>query len=1147
MMDSSLKASCSRTYSNRPRRATSVDLPVSSSAAVVSSGFTYSRRPVSQPACQTSLIPVRVSSPAGIASCAFKSKSSTEVARNRILDKYRKVPSKLPVPSKRDWICGMCSTTFGSVNSVKCDGECDRWFHQGCVGITSSHFARLHSDKDLEWKCSDCSSSTGHSLISNAIQAIRRETPSAATLVVEEDEDDELYLDPDVLPLPDVAWENMLNAGDIKTKLDSAYLDIVKWNKNFFVLPRGKVGKDFLFELTRLIKLFTCDSAWKPLALKLVHVFIPLMLQRPSVKSKASDNARYLRERLTHWENGEICKLVSQGKEIQDRLVKTFKKNSADNRKAFCRLMFEGKVSKALRFIDNDEDATTGALPCSPEVLESLKEKHPDSRGADPEVLIPVSADPPDPVIFEGIDSDAIIHCARAVSGSGGPTKVDADVWRHLICSRFFGNHSSELASAIADLAKILCREVIHSDCTQELLAGRLIPLQKRGGGVRPIGVGEVLRRIIAKSVSTILIKDIQLAAGTLQTCSGIEAGIEAATHSMRKTFQKDSSECMLLVDASNAFNNLNRIVALHNVREICPSFHRFLDNSYKSPAKLFVADSGSFIFSKEGVTQGDPVAMAMYSVSTSPFIRTLSNVLDEDEVQAWFADDSAACGYLNSIKKWWETICRLGPKYGYFPNPTKTVLIVKDPENLQRAKDLFQDVGITVTAEGDRHLGAAIGTQEFKENYVKKKVESWCRDVDELSQIAVEDPQVAYSAYTKGLAHRWKFVQRTISDIGHIFEPLESKIKQLFIPNLIGRQISDKERALFALPLRFGGLGIQDPMQTADKEFEASVLLTEELSDLILKQDHDLTKLQRGSVIEKKKNLKLKKELEYFRTFADIKSQFSEEQQKFLVLAKEKGSYVWLSALPLQRLGYVLNKEGFRDAIRLRYNWPIPNVPRQCACGVKNNNDHLLMCKKGGYIHIRHDALVQTEAELMREAGCKDVRTEQFLIPTQGDHLRRGTEKGDQARMDVAATGVYGRLERTFFDVRVTYPNAPSNKHMTLNQLYKQHEREKKAKYEERILEVEKGSFCPLVYSTTGGMGDMCASLHKRIARLISEKRKEDYSSTIRYMRTRLRFVLLRSVLMCLRGIRGRSYGPETNISDVSFGLIPEVRSYEV
>ena len=74
-----------------------------------------------------------------------------------------------------------------------------------------------------------------------------------------------------------------------------------------------------------------------------------------------------------------------------------------------------------------------------------------------------------------------------------------------------------------------------------------------------------------------------------------------------------------------------------------------------------------------------------------------------------------------------------------------------------------------------------------------------------------------------------------------------------------------------------------------------------------------------------------------------------------------------------------------------------------------------------------------------------------------------------------------------------------------------------------------------------------MCASLHKRIARLISEKRKEDYSSTIRYMRTRLRFVLLRSVLMCLRGIRGRSYGPETNISDVSFGLIPEVRSYEV
>ena len=63
-------------------------------------------------------------------------------------------------------------------------------------------------------------------------------------------------------------------------------------------------------------------------------------------------------------------------------------------------------------------------------------------------------------------------------------------------------------------------------------------------------------------------------------------------------------------------------------------------------------------------------------------------------------------------------------------------------------------------------------------------------------------------------------------------------------------------------------------------------------------------------------------------------------------------------------------------------------NIPRQCSCGVQNDNDHLLICRKGGYVHIRHDALVQVEAEIMREAGCKDVAIEQHLIHTKADLL---------------------------------------------------------------------------------------------------------------------------------------------------------------
>ena len=95
--------------------------------------------------------------------------------------------------------------------------------------------------------------------------------------------------------------------------------------------------------------------------------------------------------------------------------------------------------------------------------------------------------------------------------------------------------------------------------------------------GVRPIGVGEVVRRIIAKAVLSIIRPDIQRAAGPLRLCAGQSSGVEAAIHSMRTVFSNVNSEGFLLVDASNAFNSLNRAVALQNIQYICPAFSTIL------------------------------------------------------------------------------------------------------------------------------------------------------------------------------------------------------------------------------------------------------------------------------------------------------------------------------------------------------------------------------------------------------------------------------------------------------------------------------------------------------------------------------------------------------------------------------------------
>ncbi len=105
------------------------------------------------------------------------------------------------------------------------------------------------------------------------------------------------------------------------------------------------------------------------------------------------------------------------------------------------------------------------------------------------------------------------------------------------------------------------------------------------------------------------------------------------------------------------------------------------------------------------------------------------------------------------------------------------------------------------------------------------------------------------------------------------------------------------------------------------------------------------------------------------------------------------------------------------------------------------------------------------------------------------------------------------------------------------------------KKEYEERVLQTEKGSFVPLVLTTSGGMGPGCKDMMKRLARKIADKRGESYANVINHLRTRIRFALLRGVLIALTGERGkptREQDTNHDLYDVNMNLIPSKRSYE-
>ena len=86
-------------------------------------------------------------------------------------------------------------------------------------------------------------------------------------------------------------------------------------------------------------------------------------------------------------------------------------------------------------------------------------------------------------------------------------------------------------------ITKRLCTEYVDPRGLEAILANRLIPLDKGEGAVRPIGVGEVLRRIIGKCVAKVTKPDVIDASGSLQVCAGHKSGSEAAIHAMRQLF----------------------------------------------------------------------------------------------------------------------------------------------------------------------------------------------------------------------------------------------------------------------------------------------------------------------------------------------------------------------------------------------------------------------------------------------------------------------------------------------------------------------------------------------------------------------------------------------------------------------------------
>ena len=113
------------------------------------------------------------------------------------------------------------------------------------------------------------------------------------------------------------------------------------------------------------------------------------------------------------------------------------------------------------------------------------------------------------------------------------------------------------------------------------------------------------------------------------------------------------------------------------------------------------------------------------------------------------------------------------------------------------------------------------------KHMYIKEKVQTWCKEIEQLTEIANSQPHAAFAAYIHGEQHRYTYFLRTIENMQNFLEPLDGAIFKKFLPVLFGETLSPQQKELLTLPIKYGGLGIEELVSKVSREYKISKTIT--------------------------------------------------------------------------------------------------------------------------------------------------------------------------------------------------------------------------------------------------------------------------------------------------------------------------------
>ncbi len=709
---------------------------------------------------------------------------------------------------------------------------------------------------------------------------------------------------------------------------------------------------------------------------------------------------RAILQSLAAWDSEEGVRLLIQALLDEDRskpvrpggcgdLNGPTESPTTSNVRQCLRKVGDGHFTAAVKVL-----SSSGVAPYGRATMEALRAKRPIM----PPPSMPSSGLSEPPLI---VSADIVSGCLKSFP-KGTSCGRDGLRAQHLL-DALCGEGSfiaTDLLQAITSVVNLWLSGRCPLVLAEFIASAPLNPLLKPDGGIRPIAVGCIWRRLVSKVAMRGVRKEVADYLVNFQFGVGVSGGAEAILHSVNRLLldrHSDGSLALLTVDFSNAFNMVDRSVLLREVRARCPSISLWVEFLYGQSARLYVGDD--YIWSSTGVQQGDPLGPLLFALVLHPLahaIRDHCSLL----LHAWYLDDGTIIGDAGEVARALDILRVNGPDMGLHLNLSKTEVFWPSCDGQKQRVDLFP-AALRRPPTGVKLLGGAVSRDgHFIQDLAMKRAIKAVDLMRLLSQLRDPQSELLLLRSCMGIAKMF-FGLRTcppahIEEASLLFDQgLREAVEGLVVCG--GPFFGDLQWRLATLPLKLGGLGLYSAIEASTYAFVASRAQSWVLQDHILRDSGlrgldpdfsealdnlrikvpsiELLNLSNKDTVPPKIQHTLANAL--FRQIVEkMEGDFSMTQRQKAVFKCLQAPHAqdFLLAMPIDGLGQHMSPVEYRSI--LKYRLLIPLFPSDEVCPVCRKacldsfGEHALHCRELPGFKYRHDLVRDILADICRRAG---------------------------------------------------------------------------------------------------------------------------------------------------------------------------------